>query len=137
MTGNFDAVLDDPDLILEDKVESFRHLARESEQKKRHAASFRVAMTSRTRRMKKLGRHTCPEWMLWDKSEGARFASYIGLRHAEKIDQCDHRALRFQPGTVIKPDNESQSLGVYLILSEDRIRHACRAHFRGHRNRPC
>lgn len=165
MTDSFDTLLDDPDLSLEDRVERFRHLARDNEQKKRrtgrrlyarlrrsgdkpllqrfllafnaydtdynyirftgdqarHAASFRVAMTQRTRRMKKLGCHTCPEWILWDKPEGTRFAGTIGLHHAKQAAPCDHRALRFAPGTAIKPDNESQSIGVYLIFSEDRI----------------
>lgn len=87
----------------------------------RHTASFRVAMAQRTRRMKKLGRHTCPEWILWDKPEGIRFARKIGLRHAIQSEVSDHRALGFAPHTVIKPENESQSQGVYLIFSQQKI----------------
>lgn len=86
-----------------------------------HAASFRVAITQRTRRMKKLGRHTCPEWMLWNKPEGTRFARKLGLRHAIQLDLVTHKALSFRPGIVVKPKDGSFSYGVYLVFSEDRI----------------
>lgn len=173
MTETFEAVLDDPDLSLEDQVETFRRLTRDNEQKKRHAgrrlyarlrrsgnkpllrrfllafnaydteyeyirftgdrarhaASFRVAMTTRTRRMKKLGRHTCPEWLVWDKPEGARFAEALGIAVPRQLTVSPLAGLDFAPGTVIKPLAANHGDGVYLIFSKDRIGDAVRGDF--------
>ncbi len=87
----------------------------------RHASSFRAAMTMRTRRLKTQGAQSCPEWVLWDKPKGAQFAQMLGLRVAQQYGSHDRGALRFEPGTVIKPVDGSQSQGVYLLFSEDHI----------------
>lgn len=87
----------------------------------RHAASFRASMTMRTRRMRTVGRGACPEWMLWNKPEGARFARMMGLHVARQQAPCPAAELTPAPGMAIKPESGSESLGVYLIFSEDRI----------------
>lgn len=87
----------------------------------RHVSSFRVAMTTRTRRMRKEGIHTCPEWMLWEKPEGARFARMLGVPVAEQYGVFPLKDLPLMPKRVVKPLSGSESEGVYLIFSEDRI----------------
>lgn len=87
----------------------------------RHAASFRASMTMRTRRMRTTGRGSCPEWMLWSKPEGARFARMMGLHVAGQQAPCPAAGLTLAPGMAIKPESGSESVGVYLIFSEDKI----------------
>jgi hypothetical protein len=94
-----------------------------------HAASFRVAMSTRTRRMRKFGRAYCPEWLIWEKREGMRFANVAGLRVPQQLACKPLADLEFAPDTVIKPPTAQHGIGVYLIFDQDRIGDAVRGDF--------
>jgi hypothetical protein len=87
-----------------------------------HASSLKACLVMRTRRRLLSGDKSCPEWLLQHKKFGYQFADIAGLRRPATSGAPVHYSkVDIKPGTALKPPSGSQSNGVYLVISANRI----------------